>query len=57
MVARYAHANGNHIDAAMDKLEDRLTLAKSTQGGSISSEITPKLHRNYTKPKSGFLQL
>jgi integrase len=45
MVARYAHANGNHIDAAMDKLEDRLTLAKSTQGGSISSEITPKLHK------------
>jgi integrase len=26
MVARYAHANGAHIDAAMDKLEDRISL-------------------------------
>jgi integrase len=26
MVARYAHANGTHIDAAMDKLEHRLML-------------------------------
>jgi site-specific recombinase XerD len=28
MVARYAHANGAHIDAAMDKLETRLTAEK-----------------------------
>ncbi len=26
MVSRYAHANGTHIDAAMDKLEGRITL-------------------------------
>jgi len=26
MVSRYAHANGAHIDAAMDKLEDRISL-------------------------------
>jgi len=26
MVGHYAHANGAHIDAAMDKLEDRISL-------------------------------
>lgn len=26
MVARYAHANGEHIDAAMDNLEQRIAL-------------------------------
>ena len=29
MVGRYAHANGAHIDAAMDKLEGRISLGIS----------------------------
>jgi hypothetical protein len=37
MVARYAHANGAHIDAAMDKLENRLSPNKVVS-------ITPELH-------------
>lgn len=38
MVARYAHANGTHIDAAMDKLENRLATDKVVP-------ITRKLHK------------
>jgi integrase len=38
MVARYAHANGAHIDAAMDRLETRLTTDKIVP-------ITRKLHK------------
>lgn len=34
MVARYAHQDGDHIQAAMSKLE-----------GRISDTITPKLHK------------
>lgn len=38
MVARYAHANGAHIDAAMDKLETRMIVGKVVP-------ITPELHK------------
>jgi integrase len=38
MVARYAHANGAHIDAAMERLESRISTEKVVS-------ITPKLHR------------
>ncbi len=33
MVARYAHANGAHIDAAMDKLQNRLMLDDGARVG------------------------
>ena len=38
MVARYAHANGAHIDAAMAQLESRMGAGKMVS-------ITPKLHK------------
>jgi integrase len=38
MVARYAHANGAHIDAAMDKLERQMAENKVVA-------ITPELHK------------
>lgn len=38
MVARYAHANGAHIDAAMERLETRIGTEKVVS-------ITPKLHK------------
>lgn len=38
MVARYAHANGAHIDAAMNRLESRIGAEKVVS-------ITPKLHK------------
>ena len=38
MVARYAHANGTHIDAAMDRLETQMANNKVVS-------ITPKLHK------------
>ncbi len=38
MVARYAHANGAHIDAAMDQLEKRMDAKKVVS-------ITPELHK------------
>jgi integrase len=38
MVARYAHANGAHIDAAMDRLETRISSEKVIS-------IAPKLHK------------
>jgi integrase len=39
MVARYAHANGAHIDAAMDKLEGRIGL------GLAPAVVTQELHK------------
>lgn len=48
MVARYAHANGAHIDAAMDKLEGRigLGLVPASDGESVeSSVVTLELHK------------
>ena len=42
MVARYAHANGAHIDAAMDRLENRI-------GSDKIVSITPKLHKRGRK--------
>ena len=41
MVARYAHANGAHIDAAMDRLETRISSEKVVP-------ITPELHKGAT---------
>ena len=38
MVGRYSHANGAHIDAAMDKLETRMIANKIVP-------ITPELHK------------
>jgi integrase len=40
MVSRYAHANGAHIDAAMDKLECRLGF-----GPAQRDAATPELHQ------------
>lgn len=40
MVARYSHANGAHIDAAMNKLEQRLAL-----GAEESNVVTLELHK------------
>lgn len=48
MVARYAHANGAHIDAAMDKLEGRISLGLSASAntpGDDSSIVTLELHK------------
>lgn len=52
MVARYAHANGAHIDAAMDKLEGRIALGLSPVNSSDpepkpqdSRVITLELHK------------
>lgn len=42
MVGRYSHANGAHIDAAMDKLEGRIGFLHS-QG--VVGTITPELHK------------
>ena len=41
MVARYAHANGAHIDAAMDRLATRISTEKVVS-------ITPELHEGTT---------
>ena len=41
MVERYSHQNGEHIQAAMDKLEDRIHAQK----GGFSDTITQELHR------------
>lgn len=45
MVERYAHQNGEHIQAAMDKLEARL---KMTEVSDASISTGPQLHKNYT---------
>jgi hypothetical protein len=42
MVERYAHANGAHIEIAMDKLESRLKIASTT---SAADSITRELHK------------
>lgn len=44
MVARYAHANGAHIDAAMDRLECRISTAEKVV------PITQKLHSAAAAP-------
>jgi hypothetical protein len=41
MVERYAHQNGAHIGAAMDKLESRLNLGSP----AVSGAVTQELHR------------
>jgi len=41
MVERYSHKNGEHIQAAMDKLEERIRASR----GSYSDTITQELHR------------
>jgi len=49
MVERYAHANGAHIQLAMDKLESRLQLnSESSKSGFFGQD----LHRNYTQRKA-----
>ena len=45
MVARYAHANGAHIDAAMNKLEFRLVLGLTPAIGGICAPVTQELHK------------
>ena len=40
MVGRYSHANGTHIDAAMDKLEARMGF-----GIAARDTVTPELHK------------
>lgn len=42
MVERYAHANGAHIEDAMERLEKRLALA--SVAAASDDTITPKLH-------------
>ena len=39
MVERYAHANGDHIQAAMDKLEDRLNLTTATNSSPSRASV------------------
>jgi integrase len=39
VVARYAHQNGSHIEAAMDKLQERYAMGTPSAG-----TITPELH-------------
>ena len=41
MVERYSHQNGEHIQAAMDKLEGRI----HSYGESFSGSITQELHK------------
>lgn len=49
MVGRYSHANGAHIDAAMDKLENSLSLglcpASDVEGAEDSRVVTLELHK------------
>ena len=44
MVARYAHQNGLHIQAAMDKLGQRV---ETTDAGKLAGSIVEKLPRVY----------
>jgi integrase len=44
MVGRYSHANGAHIDAAMDKLEKQINLGVSNSTVVVGT-ITPELHK------------
>ena len=43
MVERYAHANGTHIQDAMDKLENRLNISDD------SGQSVPTLVPDYTE--------
>jgi len=45
MVARYAHQNGQHIQAAMDKLESRMNLAGASSEAGNAGTITQELHK------------
>jgi hypothetical protein len=49
MVGRYSHANGAHIDAAMDKLEQRMSRKPAVQSDSPLDTITPE----YTRRRIG----
>ena len=44
MVGRYSHANGSHIDAAMDKLEGRISLGLIADDPAASGLVTQELH-------------
>lgn len=44
MVGRYSHANGAHIDAAMDKLEKQISLGVGSSS-IVAGTITPELHK------------
>jgi integrase len=44
MVARYSHANGAHIDAAMTRLQNRLG-AGNADDGNVVRLVTPELHK------------
>ena len=46
---RYAHANGAHIESAMDKLESRLEIASAAH---VADGITLKLHKTTKVPPS-----
>jgi integrase len=48
MVMRYSHQNGQHIQAAMDKLEIRMNLAGASSEPETAASITQELH----KPKN-----
>ena len=45
MVERYAHQNGEHIQAAMDKLERRMNLAGTALDAGNAGTITQELHK------------
>ena len=45
MVGRYSHANGAHIDAAMDKLEGRISLGLVPLDDVAGGAITQELHQ------------
>ena len=45
MVERYAHQNGEHIQAAMDKLERRMNLAGASSEVGNAGTITQELHK------------
>jgi hypothetical protein len=51
MVERYAHQNGTHIQAAMDKLENKYKRSENADENKVTNlpsvlagTITPKLH-------------
>jgi integrase len=46
MVAKYAHANGAHIDAAMDKLEGRISLGLTPAPDTDGPKPEPNPPRN-----------
>ena len=47
MVAQYAHANGDHIQAAMDKLQRRIAYRLPAEP---TLSVRTRLHQNYTSP-------